>query len=68
MMLPCTDPREVAGLERGHREFAEAAHTRLIAHLKDETNFGAESEAGLDAIAVLVGTRSDKGMKTPLTY
>jgi dihydrodipicolinate synthase/N-acetylneuraminate lyase len=54
MMLPCADPRDAAGLERGIREIAEAAATPLILYLKDESNFGADKEAGLDAVARLV--------------
>ena len=54
MMLPCGDPRDAAGLERGFREFADAAGTPLLVYLKDESNFGANREAGLDAVARLM--------------
>jgi dihydrodipicolinate synthase/N-acetylneuraminate lyase len=54
MLLPCADPRDAAGLERGYRTFAEASGTPLIVYLKDESNFGANKEAGLDAVARLV--------------
>jgi len=54
MLLPCADPRDAAGLERGYREFAEAARTPLIVYLKDENNFGADKDAGLDAVGRLV--------------
>jgi dihydrodipicolinate synthase/N-acetylneuraminate lyase len=54
MMLPCADPRDVAGLERGYQEVAEEAGTRLIVYLKDETNLGADKEAGLDMVARLI--------------
>ncbi|MEO6725961.1 MAG: dihydrodipicolinate synthase family protein [Blastocatellia bacterium] len=54
MMLPCGDPRDAVGLERGLREFADAAETKLILYLKDENNFGADKEAGLDVVARLV--------------
>jgi dihydrodipicolinate synthase/N-acetylneuraminate lyase len=54
MLLPCADPRDAAGLERGYRAFADAAETPLIVYLKDEGNFGANKEAGLDAVARLV--------------
>src|SRR5229473_1153915 len=40
MMLPCSDPRDDVGLERGYREIAGAADTKLILYLKDEHNFG----------------------------
>lgn len=54
MLLPCADPRDAAGLERGLREVAEAAGLPLILYLKDENNFGADKEAGLDVVARLV--------------
>ncbi len=54
MVLPCSDPRDAAGLERGLREIAEAAATPLILYLKDESNFGTDKEAGLDVVARLV--------------
>ncbi len=54
MALPCADPRDAAGLERGLREFAEAAETRLVLYLKEETNMGTNLAAGLDAVARLV--------------
>jgi dihydrodipicolinate synthase/N-acetylneuraminate lyase len=54
MLLPCADPRDAAGLERGIRELAEAVGTPLVLYLKDESNFGADKMAGLDAVARLV--------------
>jgi dihydrodipicolinate synthase/N-acetylneuraminate lyase len=54
MLLPCGDPRDALGLERGYREIADAAQTKLIVYLKDENNFGPDQEAGLDAVARLV--------------
>jgi dihydrodipicolinate synthase/N-acetylneuraminate lyase len=54
MALPCGDPRDAAGLANGWREFAEAANTRLMLYLKDETNMGPDRLAGLDAVATLV--------------
>ena len=54
MILPCNDPFDSAGLERGYREIAEAADAELIIYLKDERNFGADQESGLDAVARLV--------------
>lgn len=54
MHLPCGDPRDAAGLERGLREFADAAGMPLILYLKDENNFGANLDAGLDAVARMV--------------
>lgn len=54
MVLPCGDPRDALGLERGYREIAEAADTKLILYLKDEENFGKDREAGLGSVARLV--------------
>jgi dihydrodipicolinate synthase/N-acetylneuraminate lyase len=54
MLLPCGDPRDAAGLERGYREFAEACGAPLIVYLKEENNFGADKEAGLGAVSRLV--------------
>ena len=54
MMLPCADPRDAAGLERGYREFVSASGCKLIVYLKDESNFGSDKNAGLDAVARLV--------------
>jgi dihydrodipicolinate synthase/N-acetylneuraminate lyase len=54
MALPCGDPRDAPGLEQGLREFADAAETRLILYLKEEANFGAVKEAGLDVVGNLV--------------
>jgi dihydrodipicolinate synthase/N-acetylneuraminate lyase len=54
MILPSSDPRDALGLERGFREIAEAAQTRLLVYLKEENNFGPDRDAGLDAVARLV--------------
>ena len=54
MILPCGDPRDARGLERGYREIGKAAATKLIVYLKEENNFGTDKEAGLDAVARLV--------------
>lgn len=54
MALPCGDPRDAAGLEAGLREIADAAGLGLILYLKDEGNFGADKDAGLDVVARLV--------------
>src|SRR2546427_6093012 len=51
MVLPCSDPSDSAGLERGYRDIAEAADAELIIYLKDERNFGVNRESGLDAVA-----------------
>lgn len=54
MHLPCGDPRDAAGLEKGLREFADAADTQLILYLKEEHNFGSNKLAGLDSVARMV--------------
>jgi dihydrodipicolinate synthase/N-acetylneuraminate lyase len=54
MILPCSDPRNARGLERGYREIAEAAQAKLIIYLKQEANWGTDREAGLDAVGRLV--------------
>jgi len=54
MVLPCGDPRDAEGLERGYREIAAAANKHLIVYLKEENNLGGHREAGLDAVARLV--------------
>jgi dihydrodipicolinate synthase/N-acetylneuraminate lyase len=57
MALPCADPRDAPGLERGLREIAEQAGMGLILYLKDEGNFGPDKEAGLDVVARLVDAK-----------
>jgi dihydrodipicolinate synthase/N-acetylneuraminate lyase len=54
MMLPCGDPRDASGLEKGLREIAEVVQKPLVLYLKDENNFGANKEEGLDVVARLV--------------
>lgn len=63
MMLPCSDPRDAAGLERGLREIADAADTPLLLYLKEEHNFGTDPGAGLDAVARLVDDGVCVGIK-----
>src|SRR6266850_3445141 len=63
MVLPCGDPRDAEGLERGYREIAEAADKHLIVYLKEENNLGADLEAGLDAVARLVNEGVCIGIK-----
>lgn len=64
MALPCGDPRDAAGLERGLREIADAAGTPLMLYLKEEQNFGSDLAAGLDAVARLV----DSGVAVAIKY
>ena len=64
MTLPCGDPRDAAGLERGLREFAEAADVPLMLYLKEEMNMGADLMAGLDVVARL----ADEGLCIAIKY
>jgi dihydrodipicolinate synthase/N-acetylneuraminate lyase len=64
MVLPCGDPRDARGLEQGLREIAETAEMPLILYLKEETGFGPEPEAGLDAVGRLV----ESGVCTAIKY
>jgi dihydrodipicolinate synthase/N-acetylneuraminate lyase len=54
MALPSGDPRDAEGLERGLRETADAAGMPLVLYLKSEDAFGADREAGLDAVGRLL--------------
>ena len=54
MALPCGDPRDAAGLERGLREFAQKSGMPLVLYVKEESNFGGDKMAGLDAVARMV--------------
>ena len=63
MILPCSDPRDAAGLERGYREISDAAETKLILYVKDERNFGADKQAGLDVLARLIDDKVCAGIK-----
>ena len=53
MALPCADPRDATGLERGLREFAEKSGAPC-ALPEGRTNFGNDKMAGLDAVARMV--------------
>lgn len=57
MLLPCTDPRDAKGLERGIQEFANAASTPVVLYLKSEDTLGADREAGLDLVGRLCADR-----------
>jgi dihydrodipicolinate synthase/N-acetylneuraminate lyase len=63
MMLPCADPRDALGMERGLREITEAAGLPLIVYLKSEDGFGSDKERGLDAVGRLVADRVCVGLK-----
>jgi len=63
MALPCGDPRDAAGLAVGLREIADSAGLGLILYLKSEDGFGADRDAGLDAVARLVDAKVCAGIK-----
>ena len=63
MLLPCADPRDAEGLERGYREIAAAAAAKLIIYLKDESNFGTDKNRGLDVVGRLVADGICAGIK-----
>jgi dihydrodipicolinate synthase/N-acetylneuraminate lyase len=64
MMLPCSDPRDARGLEAGLRDIAQTAGVPLILYLKSEDAFGADGQAGLDAVARLI----DDGVAIAIKY
>jgi dihydrodipicolinate synthase/N-acetylneuraminate lyase len=64
MVLPCNDPRDPRGMERGLRDIADAAGLPLILYLKSEDGFGTNKEAGLDAVGRLV----DDGIAIAIKY
>jgi dihydrodipicolinate synthase/N-acetylneuraminate lyase len=64
MLLPCNDPRDASGMEAGVREIADAAGLPLILYLKSEDGFGADKEAGLDAVGRLI----DDGTAVAIKY
>jgi dihydrodipicolinate synthase/N-acetylneuraminate lyase len=63
MLLPCSDPRDALGLERGIRDIVESAGVPLILYLKEEESFGRDREAGLDAVSRLVEAGSVVAIK-----
>jgi dihydrodipicolinate synthase/N-acetylneuraminate lyase len=54
MALPCGDPRDAGGLERGWREIVQRSGVPLMLYLKDEHNLGPDLDAGLDIVARLI--------------
>lgn len=63
MLLPCSDPRDAVGWERGVREFVEAAETPAIVYLKSEDTLGANMGAGQKALARLCEEKLCVGIK-----
>jgi dihydrodipicolinate synthase/N-acetylneuraminate lyase len=54
LLLPCSDPRDPRGLERGVRRIAETLGCPLALYLKEETTFGTAQSDGIEAVARLV--------------
>ncbi|MCK6500951.1 MAG: hypothetical protein L6Q38_15850, partial [Nitrospira sp.] len=63
MLLPCSDPRDAAGMERGIREFVDAASTPVILYLKAEDTMGMNRDQGLDVVGRLVAEGICVGIK-----
>jgi dihydrodipicolinate synthase/N-acetylneuraminate lyase len=63
MLLPCGDPRDAGGLDRGIRAFTEASETPVILYLKSEDTLGSDQQAGLDAVGRLCAERVCVGIK-----
>ncbi|MCC7375021.1 MAG: dihydrodipicolinate synthase family protein [Verrucomicrobiales bacterium] len=64
MLLPCTDPRDAAGMDRGVREFVEAAATPVILYLKAEDTLGADRPQGIE----VAGRWVDEGICVGIKY
>lgn len=64
LVLPSTsDPRDASGIETGLREVSEVAGVPLSLYIKNETNFGADKEAGLDVVGRLVDAKICSSIK-----
>jgi dihydrodipicolinate synthase/N-acetylneuraminate lyase len=53
MMLPCSDPKDTAGLEAGYRHFADASGKQLIIYIKTDQSLGADHRKGIEMLARL---------------
>ena len=63
MLLPCHDPRDAAGIERGVQEIVAATGTPLVLYIKEEDDLGRDRAAGLDVVARLVDARAVTAIK-----
>jgi dihydrodipicolinate synthase/N-acetylneuraminate lyase len=63
MALPCSDPRDADGMERGLRDFTDAAGLPLIIYLKSDDAFGADRERAVEAIGRLMDDGSAVAIK-----
>ncbi len=64
MLLPCHDPRDAAGIERGVQDIVAAAGVPLVLYIKEEDDLGRDRAAGLDVVGRLV----DAGAVTAIKY
>lgn len=64
MLLPCSDPRDAAGLEVGIRRFVDQAETPVVIYLKSEDTLGADRRAGLEVL----GRLSEGGLCVGIKY
>jgi dihydrodipicolinate synthase/N-acetylneuraminate lyase len=64
LMLPCSDPRDAEGLERGLREIADAAGLPLMLYLKSDDGFGSDRDRAIAAVGRLV----DDGIAAAIKY
>ena len=63
LVLPTSDPRDAAGLERGLREIADACGVPVSLYVKHETDYGDDQEAGMDVIGRLVDSKVCSSIK-----
>jgi len=63
LVLPTGDPRDAVGMERGMREIADACGVPLMLYVKHELDYGADVDAGIDAIGRLVDSKVCAGIK-----
>jgi dihydrodipicolinate synthase/N-acetylneuraminate lyase len=57
LVLPTGDPRDAVGMERGMREIADACGVPLTLYVKHELDYGADIDAGIEAIGRLVDSK-----------
>lgn len=63
MALPCSDPRDAEGIERGLREFTDAAGIPLILYIKNEAAFGSDRDRAIEALGRLMDDGSAVAIK-----
>jgi len=63
LVLPTGDPRDAEGMERGMREISDACGVPLMLYVKHELDYGADIDAGIEAIGRLVDSKVCIGIK-----